>query len=438
MRFFKLFNSKKQYAFKLDAENREWVEQNMLWLIENASPLMNIDDQILWSATSFPRSFASEHPTAESLIYDFCDLFQLPHTQVSHNWHTDVRDLHQVPFEIIGVIREMYVEITSDKCVIHLANSLHNQPDILISEIIQAFIRIYLAKLEPPIFQEKDDVPFICLAGVHLGLGVIIARQLYSYKYHNNGEWERNSIYQVDMPQTLLIYALVCYAKIHASNEPTWKSALREEIQQQWDAAIEFYNTRPNAIEATSTKVHMLISKSYHASNLNQFKNAIDLLQPIFTLTNDSLDLALAFNNIGYYHIRLGQFSDSIPNFENAISLDPAYGYAYDNLGYVHLILGQLDEGKKLLEKAQMTSTNAKEYTYRNLGLYHFLKGEYAQAEEHYQLAYAEKKLPVDLLEYHYAELLLATGRKDLAMIELQKAVDRREPEAILKMNELR
>lgn len=92
-----------------------------------------------------------------------------------------------------------------------------------------------------------------------------------------------------------------------------------------------------------------------------------------------------AYNNLGYYSIRIKNYEQSVSYFKNSIQIIPDYGYAYDNLGYALIQLGELEDGKEWLDKAMETENNDVAYTYRNLALYYQAKGDINKAEEYFK-----------------------------------------------------
>ena len=178
-----------------------------------------------------------------------------------------------------------------------------------------------------------------------------------------------------------------------------------------------------------------LADEEYKKGN---YEEAISNLQKILFLTNDELLKSDVYNNIGYYQLRSGDYKKSITNFHKALQIDPNYGFAYDNLGYSLIHTGQLEEGKQQLEKALKTENNDNAYTYRNLALYHQVKNELEQADTNFQLAFETETVPVDLLELHYANFLIKKDEREKGMEYLNKAVEKGEPEAIKRLNEIK
>ncbi len=97
-----------------------------------------------------------------------------------------------------------------------------------------------------------------------------------------------------------------------------------------------------------------------------------------------------------------------------------------------------MEEGKRFLDKALETESNDIAYTYRNYALYYQAKGDTNKAEDYFKKSFDSIKDSVDLLEYHYADFLINNDETNKGMEFLKKAVEKGEPEAIEKMNEIK
>jgi tetratricopeptide (TPR) repeat protein len=131
------------------------------------------------------------------------------------------------------------------------------------------------------------------------------------------------------------------------------------------------------------------------------------------------------------------EYQKSILQFQKALEIRPGYGYANDNLGFAFIMSGDLDSGKFYLNTALKTENNDAGYSYRNFALYHQKRQEYEQAEEYFQKAFNNILIPIDFLEYFYAQFLFEVGKKEDGMSFLKIAIEKGEPEAIKLMNSL-
>jgi predicted Zn-dependent protease len=60
------------------------------------------------------------------------------------------------------------------------------------------------------------------------------------------------------------------------------------------------------------------------------------------------------------------------------------------------------------------------------------------KAEDYFKKSFESITDSVDLLEYHYADFLMKNGETEKGLEFLKKAVEKVEPEAIERMNEIK
>jgi len=345
-----------------------------------------------------------------------------------------------LPFASEGKQFEAETEILADNSYkLHIAKSISKRPNRLIFSMIYEFIKIRLIENKLQFDTGDDTSLFIFIAGIYFGFGVPLSLNLTDRGRVDDGFWETKWNYVSEMPNEVMAFGLATYSKLIEQENPEWKNELPQELKSQFDRAIKFLNETPSAIfnkaELDANDLFHLADEEYKNGN---YEEAISNLQKILFLTNDELLKADVYNYIGYYKLRSGDYEKSITNFHKALQIDPNYGFAYDNLGYSLILTGQLEEGQQQLDKALKTKNNDNAYTYRNLALYHQAKNELEQAESNFQLAFESETVPVDLLELHYANFLIKKDEREKGMEYLKKAVEKGEPEAIKRMNEIK
>jgi tetratricopeptide (TPR) repeat protein len=276
------------------------------------------------------------------------------------------------------------------------------------------------------------------LAGIYFGFGVLLSQNLKDTGRIDDGFWETKWNYISEMPNEIMAFALATNSKLIEQDSPKWMDNLPNDLKRQFESAIEYLNKNPSELyDKKEFEANELFKTAYDQYLENQFEKAIKNLQKALFLTNDDVMKADVYNNLGYYNIRLKNYEQSVTYFKSSINIIPDYGYANDNLGYALIQLGKLEEGKDFLEKALKTINNDIAYTYRNYALYYQAKGELKKAEEYFKKSFDSINDSVDLLEYHYADFLIQNGETEKGLEFLKKAVDKGEPEAIEKLNEI-
>lgn len=344
-----------------------------------------------------------------------------------------------MPFEMQGKPFETETEVTENNYKIHIAKSISKRPSRLTYSLIYEFIKIRLTENKLQFDTGSDTSLFIFIAGIYFGFGIPLSQNLTDRGRVDDGFWETKWNYVSEMPNEVMAFGLAIYSKLIEQDNPEWKNELSQELRVQFESAIVFLNDSPSTV---FSKAELDASDLFNQADLEyqngDFDSAITTLQKILVLTEDEMLKADVFNNIGYYQLRGGDYEKSISNFQKALQIDSNYGFAYDNLGYALIKTGQIEEGKKQLEQALRTENNDNAYTYRNLALYYLAKNEIEKAESNFQLAFESETVPVDLLELHYANFLISQGETEKGIEYLEKAVEKGEPEAINRMNEIK
>jgi Tfp pilus assembly protein PilF len=439
MKLFGFLKNKEIDTFRITEPDRLWVEDNFRWLIKVFGYPYRESEQILLSENYFPKTFKGDKVLIENIINDLSSLLQIREEKISFEVVNDIRDSYGMPYEIEGKPFETELETEDGKYKIQIANSLQKHPKRLIYSLVYEFIRIKLTdnKLQ---FDTGDDTDlFIYLAGIYFGFGVLLSQNLKDTGRIDDGFWETKWNYISEMPNEIMAFALATYSKLIEQDSPKWKDDLPSDLKNQFEKAIKYLADNPSELyDKQELEANELLKLAYDQYLNNEFEEGIANLQKILFLTNDDVMKADVYNNLGYYSIRLKNYEQSVSYFKNSIQIIPDYGYSYDNLGYALIQLGELEEGKEWLDKAMETENNDFAYTYRNFALYYQAKGEMNKAEDYFKKSFESILDSVDLLEYHYAEFLMMNGETDKGLEILKKAVEKGEPEAIEKMNEIK
>jgi Tfp pilus assembly protein PilF len=434
------FNKKiKKPKFHITEPDRDWVENNFKWLIKVFGYPSRQSEQIIITTKFFPKTFSTNELIVQNLIEDLCNLLVLDSTKIKFEIHEDIRDVYGMPFEMQGKPFEAETEVTENNYKIHIAKSIYKRPSRLIFSLIYEFIKIRLTENKLQFDTGDDTSLFIFIAGIYFGFGVPLSQNLTDRGRVDDGFWETKWNNVSEMPNEVMAFGLAIYSKLIEEDNPDWKNELTQELRLQFESAIIFLNDFPSTV---FSKAELDASDLFNQADMEyqngDFDSASTTLQKILLLTEDEMLKADVFNNIGYYQLRCGDYEKSIPNFQKALQIDTNYGFAYDNLGYALIQTGQVEEGKQQLEQALKTDNNDNAYTYRNLALYFLARNEIEKAEYNFKLAFKSETVPVDLLELHYANFLINQGKTETGMEYLEKAVEKGEPEAINRMNEIK
>lgn len=439
MKLFRFNKKTKEQKFRIMQPDRDWVEDSFNWLIQVFGYPNRQNEQILFTDKFFPKTFSTHEVIVQNLIDDLCNLLILDNSKITFELQEDLRDVYGIPFEMQGKPFETETEVRENGYKIYIAKNISKQPNRLVFNLIYEFIKIILIENELQYDTGEDTSLFIFIAGIYLGFGIPLSQNLIDSGRSDDGFWETKWNYVSEMPYEVMAFGLATYAKLLEQDNPAWKNELPQELIIQFERAIAFLDESPSTVfSKAELDAKDLFNQADNEYQNGDFDLAIKTLKKILFLTEDEMLKADVYNNIGYNQLRIGDFEKSIQNFRKALQIDANYGFAYDNLGYSLIQTGNLEEGRAQLEKALKTENNNRAYTHRNLALYHLAKNELEQAEANFKLAFEFKTDPVDLLELHYANFLSNQGDTAKSLEYLMKAVEKGEPEAIKRLNEIK
>lgn len=428
--------------FSITEDDKNWVEEGFKWLIAVYGYPRRQFKQVLFTKDFFPATFSSDYISIENLISDLSLLFAVKPGKVNFRAEKDVRDSYGIPYEFQGEVFECELEVvTADEgntYILHFANNLIHHPERIVFNAVYYFIKISM--LENSIEDaEKEEMRFLFfLAGVKMCFGVILAQTMSSQGRSASGNWETKWQYISPMPLVIMAYALALHESLLENRNPEWLSLLPSSIRNEYIKAEAYLLQHPSALfnkpELTALDLFDEGNTQYMQRD---FDAAILSFQKATFLAQDNILKADLYNFIGYAQLRKQEYHKSITNFQKAIEQNPSYAYAYDNLGFAFIMSGDPESGKYYLLLAQKTAGNDPAYSFRNMALYFQLKGNVAQAEQYFQMAFEAVSAPVDLLELFYSKFLLELGKKEEALKWLRKAIEKDEPEALAFAKEL-
>lgn len=439
MKLFGFFKDKNEANFQITEPDKNWVEDNFKWLIQVYGYPSRQGKPICLNDKSFPKTFKDPTIKIQNIVDDLSCILYLDSNKITYELQEDLRDSYGTPYEIEGKPFESETVIAENAYKIFLAQSLLQNPKRLLYNLIYEFIKIRLSESKLDYDTGEDTSLFIYLAGVYFGFGTILSQNLEDRGVSNDGFWETKWNYVSEMPNEVMAFALALFSKLIEQDNPDWKNQLPRSLKQQIEKATNYLNENPSSLYSKGElDANDLLNQAEGEYQKNDFDAAISTSQKVLFLTNDELLKSEIYNNIGYCQTRKGEFEKSIISFKQALEIMPDYGFAYDNLGFSLIKIGYLEEGKRMIDCAIETQNNDRAYSFRNLALYYQALGENEMSEKNFILAFQNMTEPVDLLEFCYGEYLIDNGRISEGKEYLQKAVEKGEPEAIKRMEEIK
>lgn len=432
------FGSAKEAQLRVTAEDRDWVEANFEWLISAfGHPLT---EQIMISEKYFPKTFLTKEIHIENLVADCCDQLGLDQQLFSYEIIEDIRDTNDMPYAFVENPQDCFLNVDKEtgEYSLALARTILKHPHWLIASVCIEFGKAKLHQHKLDYGEGEETDLFLYLAAVYFGYGVILADNLANVGEVRSTTWETKWAFIAKLPYPVLAYALAVMGRLRGDTGAAWKESLSKEIRNEFDLSLAHIDRSENKL-FDPVRINKAVQIASIWNQVNKYydsavyKEAVPLLQQALSIANEAPVKAAIYNYIGYICLREQQYQNSIAPFENALLLDPGYGYAYDNLGFAYIMSGEPDKGKEYLEKALKTENNDDAYSFRNMGLYFQMKGGMVSAETYFQKAF-DMQAKVDLLDFFYGLFLLENGDEEKALIHIQRSADNGEHEGLEKL----
>ncbi|MCE7993844.1 MAG: tetratricopeptide repeat protein [Roseivirga sp.] len=429
-----LFNFRKKKNrpdFPITDPDKGWVIENLTWLVQVYGIPHPEDRAVMFSGEFFPQSTRGEGEIVDNLIADLKSILGLQSLKITYVVQEDLRDIKDLPYEIEGKPFQSGLVVAKEQYHIILAKSLLKYDKALLSSLIYEFVKIRLEYDQYEYDTGEDADLFLYLGGVYFGFGPLLYQGLVNTGRTSDGNWETRWSFIADLPEEVMAYALALYVDLIGDRGMVWKGDLSTKLESLLDAAIEYHkHNNVSLIMKGEAEAEELFEAGSQLFQDFDWEQATEIFRrAIFLETSNPLKADI-YNNLGYCHMRMGDYEGSLTNFQIAVDLN-RHAYAFSNMAYVMILGGRPDAAKPIIEII-LEVNDLPGYAHRNTAMYHQALGDTALAEEHFQKAMAVGA-PVDLLEFHYSEFLFEQGKKDEAMVYLKKAVDKGEPEAVVQ-----
>ncbi len=428
--------NKRSKKFKITIDDKNWVDETLLWLVK-CNSIPSSTELVDFSEKYFPNTFGSSKISVADIVKDSLRYLGLHDIDYSIQYHEDLRDTSGIAYESGKEIFESDLAKIGNHYQIHIATSLERNPPRLAYRVILETVKIKMLTIDESFYDSENFNLTAHIAAIYFGLGLIVVNYSRDIGNLNDGVWESSWSLFSEVPDEVLVYALVSYCNLCKLDPNLLSDNLNSHFRQIFENARLYLEQNPSQV---LNETNLLVAKLFFESNelylKNQFDKAIEVLRKILFIHSghgslNNWELAEVYNNIGYYQLRNGEYFKSIDNFQKAINHDEDFGYARSNLGYSLLELNKLEEGKENILEAKQCPIHDLGYIHRGLALYYQKKNEFQEAEKQYKKAFELKTNEVDLLELNYCKLLFVLGDKDNGLKYLKIAVEKNEPEAI-------
>lgn len=415
--------SKKTYRPSVTAEDKDWIEKNLIWLIE-AFGLDHLRTQpfIQPNTEQFPYDNLKDTDQFRQLFEQLCNYWNLNPNEIVVKFFDDIMSKQWTVLRPLGKTNEpsgLYHQmLTSDEVRfnIQLAKSNLDRPQLLVSVLAHELAHVKLLGGNYVNRNDADMEPLTDLATIYFGFGVFIANSVLVKDTY----WIGRTGY---LPNPIISYAnaLICYITEH--DVKNYYAVLNGNTIDLFKKDFEFLiNTNDTTLtkhqvqESELTyKIGQLITDSFAKRD---FEGAIEAGKKLLNINPTNVG---ALNNIGYALLQQKKYPEAIEEFTEAISLNPYWDYPYNNRGYCKLQLGDLENAfMDLYHSFEMNPDNS--FSWRNLGAYYLVTNEFEKALEHFEQA--QKIDPkTELINFYLAQAYLKLNNLDLSKQYLDKSI---------------
>lgn len=414
----------------ISEEEKEWIEDNFEWLINNVGILPLADYEVI----NYDHELF-QHTTPEEITTYLCRILDIDESFISISIYDDITtdDVASTEVEIDGSIEdELEFEGDADDFVfieITVARSIVDDKKLLTSSLAYQLSRIKLSILNLEYETGPDTGVFIYLAATYFGFGLFISNSI--------NKDQKGWITENDIPSEVLGYSLAYYSYLK-NDQSNWTNEIEADIKLFFDASLSYIKENPPEIftqdfVSTLIKASRIQEKAFKLYDEGEYEKAVETYRVLEKLDPEN---PAVFNNSGFFKLRLNMFEESIENFDRALELEPEFAFAFDNKGFALLMLDRLEEGYQNINQSILLD-EVNSYAYRNLGIYYTRKQDFESAYQCF-----EKSLEIDptteLVHFFYGMAMLENGDFKEGMEELEISASINEKESILKLSEIK
>jgi len=165
----------------------------------------------------------------------------------------------------------------------------------------------------------------------------------------------------------------------------------QEEISKTSEFTISsedanFLNKVSPEVAGAIRDIETLIQLGNYYLLSNEYRKAKNIFVKVLNISKNPTYRAIAYNNIGYLHMLLGNYDESVNHFYKSINEDPNYYIAYYNIGVIHLAQNNLEKAIYYFNKS-IEKNPSFAYAHYNLGVIHQNIGNNLLAIQHYNNA---------------------------------------------------
>ncbi|HEX8130796.1 MAG TPA: hypothetical protein VF527_16975 [Pyrinomonadaceae bacterium] len=227
------------------AEDKAWIEESMLWLIEEfgRDALLNAT-LVLPTDEFFPDHFSEEEEDVRALVDRVCGYMGVDPERVELEFFTDENDAPRsgLPFEefsrrgVAGHYRKR-----RDKFLINIESSQLTDPMFLVATSAHELGHVRLLGEGRVSANFEDHEPLTDLLTVFLGMGVFTGNAVFSFRQWTDAfsqGWQTEC--RGYMTEEMFGYALALFAWARGEDHPAWSGHLRGNVSAYFKSSYKY------------------------------------------------------------------------------------------------------------------------------------------------------------------------------------------------------
>ncbi|MES2616576.1 MAG: tetratricopeptide repeat protein [Bacteroidota bacterium] len=408
-------------------EDKEWVEQVMIWLIESfgMDGLKKLPF-ILPTPKQFPYSDLNDLEQFQKLFEKLCKHLEVDSNTIIVKFFDDIFSKQWTNWMPLGTIHEEVSEIVvldsrnEKQFQIQLAKSNLKDPELLVAVIVHELVQVKLIGGEYITQQDLNLEAITDLASIYFGFGIFIANTCES-----KGSYWVKRIGYLSEPVISYSSALICY--ITGRDYRNYIDFLNDNTKFLFRQDCEFLiNTDDTELTEDRLAESEIIYDITCKIENNLLKGNHDaVIEAAYLRLKKIPKDRYSYNTIGYSLIQQKKYDEAIIQLTKAIEIDHYWPISFTDRGYCNLQLGNIENAFTDIHSAfQMDPQN---YTMiRNMGAYYLKVENFTKA-----LDYFEKALllnpKTELINFYLGHTHLKMGNEDQAKLYFEKSVELNE-----------
>ncbi len=225
----------------VEADDKEWIEDSMLWLTEEFGPDTLRDVTVVVPTDEFfPEPFSDDEDDIQVLVERVCGYMGVNPERIELEFFTDEmielqRSLPAVEGPYGGVAG--HYQKRRGKFVITLESSQTSEPMGLIATVAHELGHVRLLGEGRLHGGYEDHEPMTDLVTVFLGLGVFTANTAFRLNANSQG-WRTERLGY--LTEEIFGYALALFAWVRSEANPSWSKHLDGNVSAHFKSGLKY------------------------------------------------------------------------------------------------------------------------------------------------------------------------------------------------------